>query len=298
MAERLQKILSQWGIASRRQAEKMILAGRVRLNGMVVQLGQTAEPEHDRIEVDGKLIQSNNRPTLVYLLLYKPTGVVSTCHDPQKRTTVLDLLPKELRQGQGLHPVGRLDAESTGALLLTNDGEMTLRLTHPRYHLPKTYYVWVEGNPPEEVLKIWRQGVVLAGEKTLPAQVRVLSRDGKGAAVVPGLQHQALTALKSELAGNTQISDNLHLTRTKTTLLEVVLREGRNRQIRRVAQQLGYPVVHLHRTAIGPICLERQGQLMRPGSYRPLEDFEIYFLQNQLNLTSVKVAADIKEQGV
>ncbi|HEY9872647.1 MAG TPA: pseudouridine synthase [Candidatus Obscuribacterales bacterium] len=259
MAARLQKILSQWGIASRRQAEQMILAGRVRLNGSVVGLGQTANPEQDRIEVDGKLINPIDRPEQIYLLLNKPAGVVTTCDDSRGRTTVIDLLPPELRKGQGLHPVGRLDADSTGALLLTNDGALTFVMTHPRHSVPKTYEVWVEGHPPESVLKDWRRGVLLSGRKTLPAQVRVLKRQGF------------------------------------QTLLEVILTEGRNRQIRRVAEQLGYPVVYLHRTAIGLIRLERPGELLLPGTYRPLEEFEIRFLQDQVNLTSVKLPADIKE---
>ncbi|HEY9658706.1 MAG TPA: pseudouridine synthase, partial [Allocoleopsis sp.] len=147
MTERLQKILSQWGIASRRQAEQMILAGRVRLNGEVVQLGQQADPDRDRIEVDGKLIQAVERPARVYFLLHKPLGVVSTCDDPQGRPTVLDLLPAVLQHHSGIHPVGRLDVNSTGALLLTNDGDLTFCLTHPRHAIPKTYHVWVEGHP-------------------------------------------------------------------------------------------------------------------------------------------------------
>ncbi|GAC1457933.1 MAG: pseudouridine synthase [Chamaesiphon sp.] len=260
MAERLQKILSQWGIASRRQAEKMIVSGRVRLNGTIVELGQTANPERDRIEVDGRLIKPIHRPQLLYLLLNKPAGVISTCHDPKNNTTVLDLLPPALSSGQGLHPVGRLDAESTGALLLTNDGQLTFLLTHPRHCVPKTYKVWVEGHPPESVLQDWRQGVVLSGRKTLPAQVQVIK------------QHDS------------------------QTLLEVVLKEGRNRQIRRVAEQLGYQVVHLHRTAIGSIRLQTQGEFLLPGTYRPLKEFEIRFLQEQANSISIKVPADIKER--
>ncbi len=248
MDERLQKILSQWGIASRRQAEQMILAGRVRLNGTVVGLGQKADPDKDRIEVDGKLINQSNRPHLIYLLLHKPAGVVSTCKDPQQRTTVLDLLPSNFSQGEGLHPVGRLDAESTGALLLTNDGDLTFYLTHPRHQIPKTYQVWIKGNPPELILAQWRQGIVLSGRKTLPAKVKVLKWH-------PDCQ----------------------------TLLEVVLQEGRNRQIRRVAEQLGYPVLTLHRTAIGPIPLAD----LPSGHYRFLKPSEISFLRTQVKLISV-----------
>ncbi len=259
----MQKILSQWGIASRRQAEKMIEAGQVRLNGSVVHLGQKANPETDVIEVDGKLIKPSNRPQFIYLLLNKPAGVVSTCRESRKRLTILDLLPKTLSQGQGIHPVGRLDAESTGALLLTNDGALTFLLTHPRHHVPKTYHVWVQGHPPESVLQAWRQGVDLLGKKTLPAKVRIL-------------QHGV-----------------------EDTLLEILLTEGRNRQIRRVAELLSYPVIHLHRTAIGPIQLQPKGGSVLPsGHYRYLNDFEIGFLKNRVHLTSVQVPADIKEYRV
>ncbi len=285
MEERVQKILSQWGIASRRQAEMMISAGRVRINGTVVQLGVKANPETDLIEVDGKAVALANRPKAIYLLLNKPTGYVSTCRDSRDRHTVLDLLPKMLSRGKGIHPVGRLDLESTGALLLTNDGAMTFHLTHPRHHVSKTYQVWVQGKPPESVLKKWRQGLELSGKKTLPAQVRILKR------------------------------------REEETLLEIVLREGRNRQIRRVAEQLSYPVIHLHRTAIGSIKLQLPGEPILPsGEYRYLKEFEISFLQNlngeafvpesmnktkvsstnlsPLPLTSVKVPADIKEYSL
>lgn len=239
MAERLQKLLSQWGVASRRQAEAMIVAGRVRLNGQVAQLGSQADPQQDRIEVDGQLLKPGDRPQRVYLLLHKPRGYVSTCQDPQKRRTVLDLLPPDLRQGQGIHPVGRLDYDSSGALLLSNDGELTARLTHPRYHLAKTYQVRVAGQPTASVLAQWRRGVLLAGQRTLPAEVEVL---------------------RSE---------------PEQTLLRIILREGRNRQIRRVAEQLGHPVLKLHRTAIGDLPL---GSLSC-GAYRFLQPSEIAGLQ-------------------
>ena len=244
MAERIQKILSQWGIASRRQAEKMILAGRVRVNGTVAHLGQKADLSTDRLEVDGVQIKPNLRPQLIYILLNKPSGVVSTCRDGRNRPTVLDLLPAELQQGYGIHPVGRLDADSTGALILTNDGDLTLSLTHPRYHLPKTYEVLVSGHPSPSVLKLWREGVILSGKKTLPALVKILKSG------------------KSE------------------TLLEIVLTEGRNRQIRRVADRLGFQVIELHRTAIGNIKLQPSKKDFLPiGQYRFLTDSELDFLQ-------------------
>ncbi len=262
MHERVQKVLSQWGIASRRQAEQMILAGRVRLNGEVAQLGQKTNPAFDELQVDGRIVKPIARPQLLYVLLNKPAGIVSTCDDPQNRSTVLDLLPQKIRHGQGLHPVGRLDVESTGALLLTNDGDLTYYLTHPRHHIPKTYRVWVEGVPLEPTLRQWRQGVWLEGQKTLPAHVEVIDR-----------------------------------AETKT-LLEVVLREGRNRQIRRVAHQLGHPVLQLHRTAIDSIQLNTPGKpALLSGSYRPLENFETRSLKDSIELMNVKSPAEIQEHA-
>ncbi len=261
--ERLQKILAQWGIASRRLAEQMIVAGRVRVNGNIARLGQKANPDRDLIEVDGVPVKPTDRPACVYLLLNKPAGVVSTCRDPRARSKVLDLLPPKLRYGQGIHPVGRLDADSTGALLLTNNGKLTFCLTHPRHSIAKTYQVWVRGDPPETVLQAWRQGIILSGRKTLPAKVRILDRAGD------------------------------------QTLLEIILSEGRNRQIRRIAEQLGYPVVRLHRTAIGPILLQPPGSpILPPGCYRPLEDAEIIFLWNLVNLTSISVPANLEEHSI
>ncbi len=262
MPERVQKVLSQWGIASRRQAEQMILDGRVRLNGEVAHLGQKTNPALDEVAVDGRIVKPIARPQLLYLLLNKPVGVVSTCDDPQNRSTVLDLLPKKIRQGQGLHPVGRLDVESTGALLLTNDGEMTHSLTHPRYHVPKTYQVWVKGVASEQMLRQWRQGVLLEGQKTLPAQVRVVYRA------------------------------------EAKTLLEIILHEGRNRQIRKVADQLGHPVLQLHRTAIDSIQLNSPGKPFLPsGTYRPLENFEIQCLKDRIDLTPIGSSAEIQEHS-
>jgi 23S rRNA pseudouridine2605 synthase len=247
MEQRLQKILSQWGIASRRKAEEIIIAGRVRVNGKTASLGQKADPDLHCIEIDGNLLQLTNRPQPVYLLLNKPVGVVSTCVEPGKRKTVLDLLPQKLRVGQGIHPVGRLDVESSGALLLTNDGQLTYCLTHPKHQVAKTYQVLVEGHPSEKVLDSWRQGIILSGKKTLPAEVRVLEKRAPS-----------------------------------QTLLEVVIYEGRNRLIRRVAEQLGHPVVKLHRTAIGQIKLQSRGEPILPdGQYRLLKDGEMFFLQQE-----------------
>ena len=248
MPERVQKVLSQWGIASRRKAEKMILEGRIQINGKTANLGDKADLAVDTLHVDGKIIQASDRPQFIYLLLNKPTGVVSTCSDPQNRSTVIDLLSQDLKQGTGIHPVGRLDFASSGALILTNDGKLTLSLTHPRYHLPKTYHVELDCSPKRKDLVMWRKGVMLEGKKTLPAKVELIKSD------------------------------------TSKKTISIVLTEGRNRQIRRVAEKLGYRVKKLHRVAIGSISLNSLGKnTLSQGKYRHLQKTEIDFLKNSFN---------------
>ncbi len=233
MTERLQKIIARFGIASRREAERLILASRVRLNGEIITaLGIKADPRSDRIEVDGKLISQDRPPEKVYILLHKPVAVVSTRSDPQRRTTVLDLLPAKYSH---LYPVGRLDYNSSGALLLTNDGDFTNCLTHPRHHIPKVYEVWVKGQPDREALQNWRNGIELDGKLTLPCQVTVMERQADRAQ------------------------------------LQIVLREGRNRQIRRIAEQLNCPAIALHRVAIAGITIRN----LAPGKYRHLSEHEV-----------------------
>jgi pseudouridine synthase len=252
MEVRLQKLLSQWGIASRRQAEQFILAGQVQLNGQQAELGQKVDPQRDLITFKGRLLQPIDHPQRVYFLLHKPRGVVSTCKDPQNRPTVLDLFPPPHRQG--LHPVGRLDVESTGALLLTNDGQLTFALTHPRHHIPKIYQVWLQGCPPQSVIEQWRQGVWLEDHKTLPARIQILKP---------------------------------YQTRTNSICLEIILQEGRNRQIRRIAEQLGYPVRRLHRTQIGSVSLHApSGKLLPQGQYRSLTPAEITSLRHMIKVRS------------
>ena len=215
MRQRLQKLMSAAGHCSRRQAEELLRQGRVEVNGRTAGLGDQADPEIDQVCVDGSPLAKNNTERV--LLLNKPPGVISSCHDPQGRETVLDLIPPDLRQG--LHPVGRLDADSRGALLLSNQGELTLKLTHPRYAHSKTYRVTLSGTPSRSRLQRWRQGVELDGSRTLPASVTLLHSQG---------DH---------------------------SVLEVILREGRNRQIRRIASLLGYAVLDLQRVAIGGLTL-------------------------------------------
>ena len=234
--QRLQKLIAAAGLCSRRTAEDWIEAGRVNVDGQVSTLGDQADPDSQVIQVDGRPLCPRREPTV--LLINKPPGVISTCRDPSGRSTVLDLLPRQLRQG--LHPVGRLDADSRGALLLTDQGELTLRLTHPRFDHAKTYRVWVEGTPLDTSLQRWRRGVSLDGTRTRSAEVHVVQR------------------------------------RSDRTLLEVVLLEGRNRQIRRVADLLGHPVLDLQRVAIaglrlGPLPEGRWRHLSR-GEWQPLLD--------------------------
>ncbi len=238
---RLQKLLADHGVASRRKAESLIASGAVRVNGAVVQaMGTRVDPGRDAVEVEGQVLKV--APLPLYILLHKPIGYLSTCTDPHGRATVLDLLPETLQSGQGLHPVGRLDYDSSGALLLSNDGEFTFQMTHPRHQLSKTYAVWVSGRPTATVLRQWAAGVLLEGRLTLPAGVCRQAEEANG------------------------------------TRLEITLTEGRNRQIRKVGDLLGHPVRRLHRTAIGPLVL---GDLA-VGAHRVLTSSEVQQLRESL----------------
>lgn len=233
-SERLQKVLASAGVASRRKAEELILQGRVTVNRKVVtELGTKVDPARDEVRVDGERIQIESRR--VYIMLNKPRGVLSTMEDDRGRSALGDLVSLPAR----LYPVGRLDATSEGLILLTDDGELTYRLTHPRFGHEKEYRVLVEGEPDEATLSKWRQGVLLEGQRTAPAQVSVIRRDEDGA------------------------------------WLRIVLREGRKRQIRRVAALLGYPAYRVIRVRIGPL---RLGDL-RPGQWRKLTDAEVKALR-------------------
>jgi len=228
--ERLQKILARAGLGSRRACEELITAGRVTVNGEFAVLGMKADPERDLIEVDGRPIQSTQ--PLIYIALYKPRGVISAAKSPDRRPTVRDLVPVP---GQ-IYPVGRLDVDSEGLILMTNDGELANKLTHPRYGHEKEYRVLVARQPDEEQLETWRRGVVLEdGYRTQPAEVRVEAPSGKG------------------------------------TWLRVIMREGRKRQIREVGTRLGLPVVKIIRTRIGSL---RLGGL-KPREWRHLTPEEV-----------------------
>ena len=224
---RIQKIISDSGLSSRRKADSLIKQGRVTLNGRKAIIGEKADPIFDHILVDGKDLPKKLSDKV--FLLNKPYGFISSCKDNFGRKTILSLIPSHLRHG--MHPVGRLDYDSRGAILLTNNGELTFKLTHPKYSHKKTYLVWVSGQPSLSILNNWRGGILLDGKITMPARIEVLNK------------------VKSK------------------TLLKVILKEGRNRQIRRIANILGHPVQDLQRISISNINLNG----LEEGKWRELK---------------------------
>jgi 23S rRNA pseudouridine2605 synthase len=241
-AERLQKILARAGIASRRGAEELILAGRVTVNGQAAVLGQKADPATDAVKVDGKRLQAHGRP--LYLVLNKPRGVMSTVADPQGRPTVLDFVPPGMRKA--LVPVGRLDFNTEGLLLLTNDGEFAQRIAHPRYGSRKVYEVKVKGEPRTEELDKLRAGIVLEGRRTAPARITPARVKG----------HRRV--------GRSEDEDN-------ATWWRVELTEGRSRQIREMFFRAGHPVQKLRRVGIGPLTDPH----LPVGALRELDEREV-----------------------
>jgi 23S rRNA pseudouridine2605 synthase len=243
--ERLARFLAHAGIASRRHAEELIAAGRVQVNGTTITTqGARIDPQRDRVSVDGRVVSAVTKH--VYLLLHKPTGYVSTARDPQGRPTVLDLLPPDIRQLR-VYPVGRLDIDTSGLLVLTNDGDFALHLTHPRYALEKRYEVLVRGIPSTGALDALRRGVEFSEDDgsthtSAPAQVRLLGRAGAG-----------------------------------KTWLALTIHEGRKRQVRRMLASVGYTVQQLTRVAIGPLTLEA----LPAGKWRYLTDREVTSLLSQ-----------------
>jgi len=236
--ERLQKVLAHAGVASRRRCEEIIAAGRVRVNGRVVTTqGTRVDPEHDRIEVDGRSIEST--PPLYYAL-YKPTGVISTVHDPHGRTTARSLVPTEER----IYPVGRLDRDSEGLLLFTNDGPLAQRLMHPRHEHEKQYYALIEGIPTNQALQALRRGLVL------PSETRPLKAETQR---LPAAWHW-----------------RGHRAPQGCRWLSIILREGHKHQIRRLLQATGHQVQRLIRVRMGTLML---GDL-EPGQGRWLSPSE------------------------
>ncbi len=239
--ERLHKFMARSGVASRRGSEELIAQGKVRVNGKPVTLpGLKIDPLKDRVEVDGRSVRKPEKK--VYILLFKPVGYVSTVSDPQGRRKVIDLLSGVK---QRVYPVGRLDYDSEGLLLLTNDGELTYALTHPRHEIPKTYRAMVQGVPDKDKLEELAKGVVLEDGATAPAGIRLLKN-------------------KSDSA-----------------LLEITIHEGKNRQIRRMCEHIGHPVLSLRRVGIGPLKI---GDLQR-GRFRHLTTREVKMLMKALKIS-------------
>lgn len=227
--DRLQKVLARAGIGSRRTCEELILDERVTVDGHVARIGQRVDVESALITVDGAPV--GVRPDLVHYLLNKPTGVVTTADDPQGRPTVVAIVPEAPR----VYPVGRLDMDTEGLLILTNDGELTHRLTHPSFGVDKEYLAHVEGTPSRGALRALREGVELDDGLTAPAKVSLLDDQ----------------------------------------LIRLVIHEGRNRQVRRMCEAVGHPVVRLVRTRIGPL-VDRQ---LGAGEWRALDQAEVRRLE-------------------
>jgi 23S rRNA pseudouridine2605 synthase len=227
--ERLQKVLARLGFGSRRVCEELIADGRVTVNGDIAVLGRRVDVDTDEVAVDGAVV--GIRPGLVYYLLNKPTGVITTADDPQGRPTVVQMVPTEPR----VFSVGRLDADSEGLLLLTNDGDITHRLTHPSFGVEKEYLASVEGTPTRGAIRQLREGIELEDGSTAPARV-------------------------------TAVDDSL---------LRITIHEGRNRQVRRMCEAIGHPVIRLVRTRIGPIVDHR----LKPGEWRALSREEVRALE-------------------
>jgi len=252
--ERLQKVLARAGVASRRQCETLIAEGRVQVNGQVTRtLGTRVRPGRDRIQVDGEVVRAD-APTTI--LLHKPAGYITSRSDPQGRPVVTSLLPQAGLPR--LFPVGRLDWDTEGLLLLTNDGELANALTHPRYGVRKVYHAKVKGQPTPEALARLSRGVMCDGEP--------------------------LRALRVE---------TLHLTRQKNTWIAVTLDQGRYRQVRRMCEAIGHPVLKLIRVALGPLSL---GQLPR-GQWRPLLPAELRGLYALVPHASASEGSEWSEGG-
>ncbi|HEY7704506.1 MAG TPA: pseudouridine synthase [Acidimicrobiia bacterium] len=226
---RLQKVIAGAGLMSRRAAEELIAAGRVTIDGHVARLGERVDPATARVEIEGVLVPV--APGLVTYLLYKPTGVLSTAADPRGRPTVVQLVPEEPR----VVPVGRLDADTEGLILLSNDGELTLRVTHPRFGLTKTYLAEVRGRMPTSAVRLLRAGVELDDGMARVRRARIIA------------------------------------SRPESTLVEVVMAEGRKREVRRLLAAVGYPIEKLVRTAIGPITDRK----LKAGEWRALQPGEV-----------------------
>lgn len=245
--ERVQKGLARAGFGSRRLCDGLVEDGRVTVNGVVAILGRRIDPETDEVAVDG--VPVGVRPDLVYYLLNKPTGVVTTASDPQGRPTVISLVPESPR----VFPVGRLDLDTEGLLLVTNDGGLAHRLTHPSFGVDKEYLARVVGNPTRASLRQLREGVELEDGLTAPARISVVEPD----------------------------------------VLRVTIHEGRNRQVRRMCEAIGHPVIRLVRVRIGPLA----DRSLPPGQWRPLSTDEVRSMEEAVHAASERLPNSVSRPG-
>jgi len=232
---RLQKFLAMAGIASRRACETLILDGRVQVNGKIVkELGIKVDPDVDEVRVDGEICRIKMKP--VYIIMNKPKGVLTTVKDPFGRPTIIDLLAGVKER---VFPVGRLDKDTEGLLIITNDGELSYKLTHPKHQIDKTYIAKVMGVPDEKDIRRLRKGIFLEDGKTAPAKVRILKKG-------------------------------------RNAVLEIIIHEGRKRQVRRMCEAIGHPVLSLRRTRIGNLTLRG----LAPGGWRYMTEEEVNYLKS------------------
>lgn len=228
---RLQKYLAECGVASRRKAEELILAGKVKINGEVVtELGTKINPSRDKVMYNNQIVKVEKRK--VYILLNKPAGYISAAKDQFDNPSILHLV-KDIKVR--LYPVGRLDKDTTGAIILTNDGDFSYKLTHPKHEVSKTYIAEVEGVPTAEEMRTFAKGVYIDGKKTYPAKIRIVKET------------------------------------KKNSIVEIIIHEGRNRQVKKMCEEIGHKVVTLHRQAIGKIVIDG----VKEGKYRCLTQKEI-----------------------
>ncbi len=247
-SERLQKVMARLGIASRRHAENLISLGQVKVNGTIVREPGLKVTDQDLIEVEGvqHAASTLKKKDFIYILLNKPEGVISSVNDPRQRKTVIDIIKKDIPER--IYPVGRLDYDTSGLLLLTNDGELTFRLTHPSYGVEKTYLVGLKGEISSQAFKTLEEGVLLEDGLTSPSKIKSVRKNKKG--------------------------NNL-------IFVEISIHEGKNRQVRRMFEKVGCPISSLKRIAFGPIQLDEK---IKTGEYRHLIPSEVAMLKEEVGL--------------
>ncbi|TDT61894.1 pseudouridine synthase [Fonticella tunisiensis] len=234
MQERLHKYMARCGVASRRKSEEIIFSGMVKVNGETIKSIISIDPDKDIVEVNGKVIRPEEKK--VYIMLNKPTGVITTVRDQFDRKTVLDIVKVDER----IFPVGRLDYDTSGLLILTNDGDVAYKMTHPSREIDKVYIAEVAGIPDESEMDRFRKGLKIEDYITSPAKIRIIKK------------------------------------KTKSSVIEVIIHEGRNRQVRKMCEAIGHPVIKLKRVRIGKLTLKD----LKPGKWRYLTDEEINYLKS------------------